>query len=154
MDERDGRVIVAIGSDDDGAVVEKAIRTARDQGRDLVIVDRGGEGLLGNAYYDDMRADDDLKPSPEATFDASIARREGRNDLSRYLDDATAAGVTAGGWFPPAAGIEGLRTAIAQFDGAVLVVPDSVRRPSLGDRFRGVTLDQLEQLGVELIVAG
>lgn len=152
MDEQEGRVIVAIGSDGDEAVVDRAIEIARDQGRGLVIVDRGGEGLLGNSYYDDMRADDEYKPRRDKTFDASIARREGRNDLGGYLDAAAAAGVTAGGWFPTASGVDGLRAAIEQFDGAVLVVPGSVRRPSLGDRFRGVTLEELEQLDVDLVV--
>lgn len=145
-----GTVVVAIGTDADDSAVRAAIDLARREVRPLLVVDRSSEGLLGNAFYDDMRADDDYKPSEDRPFDAGTARHEGRTALADYLDQAEAAGVEAGGWFPSKAGLGGLRTAIERFGGDVLVVPGSVRRPSIGDRLRGVTVEALEDLDVRL----
>ncbi len=148
-----GPVIAPIGSDADDAVMARAMAIARQEDRALVIVDRGGEGLLGNPYYEDLRSDDDFKPRPDRSFDASIARREGRNDLARYIDVAASDGLSAGGWFPTASGLSGIREAIERFGGSVLVVPSSVEHPSLGERFKGITKDNLDQLGVRVVEA-
>ncbi len=150
-----GAVIATIGSDSDFdlAVVERAAAIAREDGRRLVLVDRGAESIIGATPYNDWRGDDDYRPSPDATVDASIARREGRSDLARHLESLDGSGLEVGGWFPTVAGLDGIRDAIERFQGEILVVPDTVRDPSVGDRFRGVSLSSLEGLPARLVLA-
>ena len=148
-----GSVIATIGSDTDLAVVERAVAIARDEGRRLVLVDRSAESITGATPYNDWRGDDDYRPAPDATVDSGIARREGRNGLARHLDSLDGSGVEVGGWFPTAAGLDGIRDALELFDGEVLVVPVSVRDPSLGERLRGVSLSALEDLPARLVLA-
>lgn len=147
---RDGAVIATIGTDADDAVVERAISIAREQGRRLILIDRSSESITGATPYNDLRGDDDYRPVREATVDAGIARREGRNELARCIETASSAGVDVGGWFPTTAGIDGIRDAIERFDGAIVVVSASVRDPGIGDRFRGVSLPALEDLPVHI----
>jgi hypothetical protein len=62
-------------------------------------------------------------------------------------------GVEAGGWFPTLSGGAGLREAARRFDGAVLVVPASVRDPSVGERARGMSVPDLERIGLPVVIA-
>lgn len=151
---RPGAVIATIGTDADGAVVEKAVAIARDEGRRVILVDRSAESVTGATPYNDWRGDDDYRPAPDATVDPAIARREGRNDLARHLESVDGSGIEVGGWFPTVAGLDGIRDAIERFDGAIVVVPASVRSPSIGDRFRGVSLSSLERLPARIVLAG
>jgi hypothetical protein len=148
-----GAVIADIDSEDDpdAVVVHTAIEVARHEGRRLVFVERSGEGLLGNTFYDDMRGDDAFKPRKDQVFGPDIARREGRDNLARHIEAAHAAGVDAGGWFPTDAGLDGIRAAVERFDGRVIVVPGSVRHPGISDRLLGTTVDDLRKLGARLV---
>lgn len=148
-----GAVIATIGTDADHEVVEQAVAIAREEGRRLILIDRNAETITGATPYDDWRGDDDYRPSPDATVDAGIARREGRNDLAGHLESLEGAGVEVGGWFPTTAGLDGIRDAIERFHGEVLVVPGDVRDPGFVDRFRDVTLSSLEELPVRLVLA-
>lgn len=148
-----GAVIATIGTDEDDAVVERAMAIAQEEGRRLILVDRSAESITGATPYNDWRGDDDYRPRPDATVDATIARREGRNALAGYLESASGRDIEVGGWFPTTAGLDGIREAIERFDGAVVVVPASVRDPSMGDRFRGVSLESLEKLPSRLVLA-
>jgi hypothetical protein len=148
----EGAVIVPVSLDDDGRAVRLAIMIARDEGRPLVIVDRSAEGLLGSRYSD-LRADTDYRPRPDRLFDAFVARREGRSGTAAAIAAAALLGVSAGGWFPTAAGVGGLREALRRFGGSLLVVPAAMRDPSIAERVRGMSLDTLEGLGVPVLVA-
>lgn len=153
-DSASGSVIVHVENDDNGAdapVVHTAIKIAQREGRPLVLVDRSGEGLLGNTFYDDMRADDASKPRKDQVFGPDIARREGRATLAGHIEAAREDGVDAGGWFPTDAGLDGIRAAVERFDGRVVVIPESDREPNLSDRLFGTTAEDLERLGVRLI---
>jgi hypothetical protein len=157
MDERTpetgGCVIATIGTDADDAVVERATAIARDEHRRLILIDRSAESISGATPYNDWRGDDDYRPAPDATVDAAIARREGRSDLAHHLESVAGAGVEVGGWFPTHAGLDGIREAIERFDGAVLVVPASVRDPSIGDRLRSITPSSLDALPARVVLA-
>jgi hypothetical protein len=148
----EGAVVVPIRRDDDDGAVRLAIAIARDEKRRLVVVDRSGEGILGNPY-NDLRGDDDYRPRPDRLFDAFVARREGRSVTAAALAAATSLGVTAGGWFPTASGVEGLREALRRFGGGLVVVPRSTRQPSVAERIRGMTVEGLQKLGVPVLVA-
>ncbi len=147
-----GAVVAPIGRGGDDRVVPMAIAIARSEGRRAVFVDRSGEGIIASPYST-LRSDDAQRPRPDRLFDAALARREGRSQTAIALDAAAAAGVDAGGWFPTAAGADGLREALERFDGALLVVPPGARAPSIGERVRGMTLDRLERLGRPVLVA-
>lgn len=147
-----GSVIATIGTDADEAVVERATAVAREEGKRVILIDRSAESITGATSYNDLRGDDDYRPSPDATVDAAIARREGRNDLARHLESLDGIGVDAGGWFPTKAGLAGIEDALQRFDGEVLVVPAAVRDPSIADLFRGVSLSSLEELPVRLVL--
>lgn len=148
-----GSVIATIGTDSDQVVVEQASIIAREEGRRLILIDRNAESITGATPYNDWRGDDDYRPSPDATVDSAIARREGRNELAAHLDSLEPSEVDAGGWFPTAAGLDGIRDAIETFAGEVLVVPAAVRDPSISDRLRGVSLSSLQELPVRLVLA-
>jgi hypothetical protein len=148
-----GAVVVAVGRGADRPAFITALALARREARDLVIVDRSAEGF-GSPYHD-MRGDDADRPSPDRLFDINVARREGRGALITYLEAATAAGVTAGGWFPTVSGAEGLAQAGRRFGGAIVVVPSDVMRPSLAERLRGMAADRLvPMVGLPMVVAG
>lgn len=154
-----GAVLVVVGMDDDDvagreAAVRTAIGIAGKEHRRLVFIDRGGEGPLGNVFYDDMRADDELKPRKDDTFDARIAAREGRTELASYIETATEAGIDAGGWFPTHPGLDGVKAAIDLFDGAILVVPATVQEPGIRDRVFGMTPGALEELDIDVVIVG
>ena len=147
-----GAVVVPVGRGDSGAALHLAIAVAKAEDRALVLVERSGEGLFSRPYGD-LRGDDDLRPRKDELFDAALARREGRGATASAIDAASSLGVSAGGWFPTAAGGDGLRAALQKFNGALLVVPSEIRRPSIGERIRGMTIDKLQQLGVPVLVA-
>ncbi len=147
-----GAVVVPVGLGDSDPALHLAMAVAKAEARSLVLVERSGEGLFSSPYAD-MRGDDDMRPRQDALFGAAIARREGRAATASAIDAATTLGVSAGGWFPTAAGGDGLRVALAKFDGALLVVPSETRRPSIGERIRGMTIDKLQRLGVPVLVA-
>ncbi len=88
-----------------GAVV---VPVRRDEKRPLVVVDRSGESSLGSPY-NDLRGEDDYRPRPDRLLDAFVAGREGRSVTAAAITAATSFGVSAGGWFPTAAGADGLR---------------------------------------------
>jgi hypothetical protein len=150
-----GAVIALMGLDgSDGAVARRAIGIAAHEDRELVFVQLSrGEELLGNAYYDDLRADDEFKPRKDRAFGADIALREGRADLAAAIEAAWSLGLTAGGWFPTTSGLDGVRVAIDQFGGSVVVAPASVRDPGIGERLRAITAEALGTLGVQLVMA-
>lgn len=148
-----GSVIAAIGTDADDRTVDRAIAIALDGGLRLVLVDRSAESIVGATPYNDLRGDDDFRPVPDQTVGSALARREGRNELARYIESAERSGVDVGGWFPTKAGLDGIREAINRFQGSVLVVPGSVRSPSIGERFRGVDVPSLEELGIRVVIA-
>lgn len=147
-----GSVVVAVGRGADRDAFVAALRIARREGRDLVLVDRSAEGFA--SPYTDLRGDDADRPSPDRLFDMAIARREGRHPVSLFLEAATAAGVTVGGWFPTHAGYSGLAEAIRRFGGALLVLPPDAAHPGLAERLRGVVPDQLRAgMGIPVVVA-
>jgi hypothetical protein len=147
-----GAVVVAVGRGADRQAFITALALARREDRAMVIVDRAAEGFA--SPYGDWRGDDADRPSPDRLFDISVARREGRGAMATYLEAATAAGVVAGGWFPTDSGAEGLAQAARRFNGAIVVVPSDVGRPSLAERLRGMAADRLGRvIGLPLIVA-
>ncbi|MEO6397521.1 MAG: DICT sensory domain-containing protein [Tepidiformaceae bacterium] len=147
-----GAVVVAVGREDSEGPLRLGMAIAKAERRDLVLVDRSGEGLFASPYAD-QRGDDDMRPRKDALFDAMIARREGRMDTANAIEAARTLGVNAGGWFPTAAGADGLHAALCQFNGALLVVPASTRDPRIAERIRGMSLPSLERFGVPVIVA-
>lgn len=148
-----GPVIATIGTDSDEAVVDRAMVIAREEGRRLILIDRNAESITGATPYNDLRGDDDNRPSPDTTVDPAVARREGRNDLAARLESLEGSGVDVSGWFPTRAGLDGIRDAMERFHGEVLVVPATVRDPGIGERFRGVSLSSLEELPARLVLA-
>jgi hypothetical protein len=147
-----GAVVVPVGRGDASAALHLAIAVAKAEDRQLVIVERSGEGLFSTPYGD-LRGDDYFRPRKDALFGAAIARREGRFATASAIDAAARLGVSAGGWFPTAAGGDGLRVALKRFKGALLVLPSEVQRPSVAERIRGMTIEALNRLGVPILVA-
>jgi len=147
-----GAVVLAMRRDDSDRALHTAVAIARDEQRPLVIVDRSSESIFGTPYQD-LRGDDDYRPRPDRLFGAATAVREGRAKTARAITAATALGVEAGAWFPTRSGSDGLAEAVRRFDGALIVLHETVRRPSMAERIRGMTLDTLERIGVPLVVA-
>ena len=147
-----GAVIVPLRARDSSRAQRLAMAIARKESRPLVIVDRSAEGLF-DSPYSGLRGDDDYRPRPDRLFDAAVAAREGRSGTARAITAAVQLGIEAGGWFPVSSGANGIREAIDRFGGSVIVVPESTRRPSVGERIRGMTLESLERLGLPVIVA-
>jgi hypothetical protein len=147
-----GAVVLPLRPGDSDRAMRLAIAIARDERRPLVVVDRSAESIFGTPY-DDLRGDDDFRPRPDRLFSAGIARREGRSAAARAISAATALGIEAGGWFPTSAGAKGISEAVRRFEGGLVVVPESTRRPSVGERIRGMTVESLDKLGVPVIVA-
>jgi hypothetical protein len=147
-----GSVVVAMGRDDSDRAFRVATAIARDEGRSLVIVDRSSESIFGSPYTD-LRGDDDYRPRPDRLFGAATARREGRGATARALLAAAELGVEAGAWFPTRSGSDGLAEAVERFSGGLLVLPESVRRPSVAERIRGMNLESLGRIGVPIVVA-
>lgn len=147
-----GSVVVPVGRGSDRAAFVAALGLARREGRDLVLVDRSAEGFA--SPYADLRGDDAGRPTPDALFDARLARREGRGAVAQFLEAAAAAGVNAGGWFPTRSGAEGLAEAARRFGGALVVLPPDAVRPSLAERLRGMSPERLgAAVGLPVIVA-
>ncbi len=147
-----GAVVLALRRDDSDRTVYTAISIAHNEQRRLVVVDRSAESIFGMPYSD-LRGDDDFRPRPDRLFGAGTAVREGRGRTARVITAAKALGVDAGGWFPTRAGSDGIAEAVKRFDGSVVVLPETVRQPSIAERLRGMTLDTLERIGVPLVVA-
>ncbi len=147
-----GAIVVPVGRGSDRDAFIAALHLARREGRSLVVVDRSAEGFA--SPYSDMRGDDEGRPTPDALFDALLARREGRGTLATFLEAAAAVGVAAGGWFPTRSGAEGLAEAGRRFGGAVLMLPPDSVQPSLAERLRGMVPDRLAVVaGLTVIVA-
>ncbi|MBM4408171.1 MAG: hypothetical protein FJ038_06160 [Chloroflexi bacterium] len=143
---------MAIGRGSDRAAFLTGLAIARREGRDLVLVDRSAEGFA--SPYTDLRGDDAYRPTAERLFGSEIARAEGREGTAIYLEAASAAGVTAGGWFPTHAGYGGLAEAVRRFSGALLVLPPEAAHPSLAERIRGVVPDRIQAgIGRPVVVA-
>jgi hypothetical protein len=147
-----GAVVVPVGRGKSDDAIRLALAIGVAESRAVVVVDRSSEGLFSSPYAS-VRADDDHRPRRDALFSAAIARREGRTDTATAIAAAEAMGVECGGWFPTSAGAEGLSIAVRQFGGGVLILPDSVHRPGIGERIRGMSLESLDRLGVPLVVA-
>lgn len=147
-----GAVVLAIRRDDSDRAVRTAVALAREEKRRLVIVDRSSESIFGMPY-NDLRGDDDFRPRPDELFGAATAIREGRARTARAISAAQAVGVDAGGWFPTRSGSEGIAEAVKRFGGSVVVLPESVRQPSVAERIRGMTLENVEKIGVPVVVA-
>ena len=147
-----GAVVLAMRRDDSDRAVRTAVALARAEKRRLVIVDRSSESIFGMPY-NDLRGDDDFRPRPDELFGAATAIREGRARTARAISAAQALGVDAGGWFPTRSGSDGIAEAVKRFDGVVVVLPDSVRQPSVAERIRGMTLENVERIGVPVVVA-
>jgi hypothetical protein len=144
--------VVAVGRGSERAAFLAALALGRLEHRDLVLVDRSAEGFF--SPYTDLRGDDAYRPSAEVLFDADFAQSEGRQTLALFLEAATAAGVTAGGWFPTHAGYGGLADAARRFNGALFVLPPESARPILAERLRGVVPEQLRAgIGLPVVVA-
>jgi hypothetical protein len=137
----DGPVLVAVGRGADRSAFVTALSMAREEQRDLVLIDRSAEGFL--SPYHDLRGDDADRPSPDRLFDAAFARRDGRATLAEFLEAAQIAGIRAGGWFPTEAGPEGLAEAARRFGGALVVLPPDAARPGLAERIRGMVPDRI-----------
>lgn len=152
MDAHPGAVVVPVGRGNSDDAVRLALAIGLAESRAVVLVDRSSEGLFSSPYAS-MRADDSLRPRRDALFDAAIAGREGRAETATAIAAAGVLGVECGGWFPTAAGAEGLSIAARQFGGAVLVLPESVHRPGIGERIRGMSIQSLERLGLALVIA-
>lgn len=147
-----GAVVLAMRRNDSDRAIYTAISIAHKEQRRLVVVDRSAESIFGMPYSD-LRGDDDFRPRPDRLFGAGTAIREGRGRTARTITAAKALGVDAGGWFPTRAGSDGIAEALRRFEGSVVVLPDTVRQPSIAERLRGMTLNTLGQLGVPLVVA-
>lgn len=147
-----GAVVLAMRRDDDDRALRTAVAIARDEKRPLVIVDRSSESIFGTPY-NDLRGDDDYRPRPERLFGAETAVREGRATTARAIRAATLLGVEVGAWFPTRSGSDGLAEAVRRFDGSLIVLPETVRRPSVAERIRGMTLETLGKIGVPIVVA-
>ncbi len=148
-----GSVVAAVGRGADRAAFLAAVAIARGENREMVLVDRSAEGFA--SPYTDLRGDDAYRPSADRLFDAVLARSEGREALAVYLEAASAAGVTAGGWFPTRAGYGGMVEAARRFGGALFVLPPDAASPSLAERLRGMVPGQLHAgTGLPVIVAG
>lgn len=147
----EGAVVVPVGRGDAQALA-LALALAAKEGRHVVFVDRGAEGVLASPYGD-WRGDDANRPNPDRLFDVDLARREGRSEAIVALEAATALGVEAGAWFPTAAGGAGLAEALRRFGGSMLVVPSSARRPSFAERLRGMGSDRLARLDIPVVYA-
>lgn len=147
-----GAVVVAIRRDDSDRVILAAAAIARQEQRRLVIVDRSAESIFGMPYAD-LRGDDDFRPRPDELFGAGTAIREGRARTARAITAAKALGLDAGGWFPTRSGSDGVAAAVKRFEGSVVVVPGTVRQPSVAERIRGMSLGSLEKIGVPIVVA-
>lgn len=149
----DGAVVVPVGRGTDRTpALVLALAIAAREHRRLVVVDRGAEGLF-TSPYSSFRSDDADRPDPDLLFDASIARKEGRGETVAALAAAEALGIDAGGWFPTEAGMDGLDEAVRRFGGGLLVLPGSIRQPSIAERLRGMRPDRLLGLSTALIVA-
>ncbi len=147
-----GAVLVTVGRGTDRAAFIAALTLARRDGRVLVMIDRAAEGIA--SPYHDLRGDDAGRPAPDRLFDESLARREGRGSLATYLEAAAVAGVSAGGWFPTHAGLDGLIEAKRRFNGAVVVLPPEAGRPGLAERVRGMTPARIgAALNVPVVIA-
>jgi hypothetical protein len=148
-----GSVIVAVGRGTDRAAFLEGLAISRRENRELVVVDRSAEGFA--SPYTDLRGDDANRPDADRLFDAAFARSEGRDALAVYLEAASVAGVTAGGWFPTRAGYGGMAEAARRFRGALFVLPPESASPSLAERLRGMVPGQLRTgIGLPVIVAG
>lgn len=147
-----GAVVLAMRRDDSDRVIHTALSIALSEERRLVVVDRSAESIFGMPY-NDLRGDDDFRPRPDRLFGAGTAIREGRVRTARVITAAIALGIEAGGWFPTRSGSDGISEAVKRFGGGVVVLPGSVRRPSVAERIRGMKLDTLERIGVPLVVA-
>lgn len=149
----DGAVVVPIGRGSDRThALALALAIATREHRRLVVVDRGAEGLF-TSPYSAFRSDDADQPVPDRLFDAAIARKEGRGESVAALEAAEALGVEAGGWFPTEAGMDGLGAAVTRFGGGLLVLPGSIRRPSIAERLRGMRPERLVDLGTPHVIA-
>jgi hypothetical protein len=147
-----GAVVLAMRRDDSERAIRIAAALAHREQRRLVIVDRSAESFFGTPYTD-LRGDDDFRPRPDELFGARTAIREGRARTARAITAAKALGVDAGGWFPTRSGSDGVAEAVRRFGGSVVVLPDTVRQPSVAERIRGMTLDSLEKIGVLIVIA-
>lgn len=147
-----GAVVLAVRRDDSDRALRSAVAIALHEQRSLVIVDRSSESVFGTPYSD-LRGDDEYRPQPDRLFGATTAVREGRARTARAITAATVLGVEAGAWFPTRSGSDGLAEAVSRFDGSLIVLPDSVRHPSVAERIRGMTLESLEKIGVPIVVA-
>ncbi|MGD8486008.1 MAG: hypothetical protein PVH07_05145 [Chloroflexota bacterium] len=147
-----GAVVLAMRRDDGDGALRTAVAIAAAEERPLVIVDRSAESIFGTPY-NDLRGDDEYRPRPDRLFGAATAVREGRALTARAITAATALGVEAGAWFPTRSGADGLAEAVGRFDGSLIVLPGTVRQPSVAERIRGMTLDTLEAIGVPIVVA-
>ena len=147
-----GAVVVAVRRDDPDQALITAAAIAKSEERQLVVVDRSTESIFGTPY-NDLRGDDDFRPRPDRLFNAGLAAREGRQRTANVLAAATALSVEAGGWFPTRSGSDGLAEAMQRFGGSIMVLPGTVRAPSIGERIRGMTLENLAALGQPIVVA-
>ncbi len=147
-----GAVVLGMRRDDSDRALRTAVAIARAEQRPLVIVDRSAESIFGTPY-NDLRGDDDYRPRPDQLFGAATAVREGRARTARAITAAKALGVDAGAWFPTRSGSDGLADAVRRFDGGLIVLPETVRRPSVAERVRGMTLATLQRIGVPIVIA-
>lgn len=149
----DGAVVVPIGRGPDAnQALALALAIAAGEHRRLVVVDRGAEGLF-TSPYSAFRSDDADRPEPDRLFDTTIARKEGRSETVAALEAAGALGIEAGGWFPTEAGMDGLDAAIQRFGGALVVLPASIRQPSIAERLRGMRPERLAGMRAAHVVA-
>jgi hypothetical protein len=125
------------------------IALARAIEADLILYDRSAESYLVDPY-----------PYPEvldgqSTLDRRDVVSLGRPHLAQQIDEAESAGVRARAWLPRRPGPKGMADLVAKTAVDVVLLPESVTRPSLLERIRGEMLSRWkEALSTTILVSG
>ena len=141
FDTSRARVMVAFVGEDEDLVTEAAVDLARANRARLIFYDRDAASAFADPMPNQWASSGERDQYGDRLTDDELVRL-GREPLARKVADARRHGVDAWGWLPERHGTDTM-VEYARAQGADLVLlPQDLDEPGLGDRLRRETVGQ------------
>ena len=141
------------GTEDFAAVREAGMAKAQEDGARVLLYDATSESLLTDPYPVGPWSAEDDATSPDSELDPQTLHGLGRGYLADQLEAARARGLDIHAYLAEGTGTKAIVEAVQRFSPDLLVLPSSLSDPSLLDKVRSNTLDELkEQTDVDILL--
>lgn len=152
------RPLILVATDDGSdsaynAVRAEGVRLATQRDHAVVLLDRTSESRLTDPFPTGVLSDDSHTIGPDDQLEPHDLEGLGRGYLAAQLRDARSSCMEAYAYLGQGSGADAIADAIERFAPVTVVLPASIDEPSLRDRLKRNTVQQLaDEVDVELIL--